>query len=153
MRFQGTYREQAWQRCAAMADADGVRFTPWPHRDHFPNWSLPALEAAKCAARQGAGAFERLHLSLYRAFFQDSRNIGDPEEVIRIAGETGLDLDTFVADYRAGVGRDAVARDYEQALEEGVSAIPTVIFPETGRALVGLAPLDQYRAAAEEAAR
>ena len=36
--------------------------------------------------------------------------------------------------------------------EHGVRAIPTVILPETGRALVGLVDLAAYRAALEEAA-
>ena len=30
VRFQGTYREQGWRRCAEMSAADGITFTPWP---------------------------------------------------------------------------------------------------------------------------
>jgi len=151
--FKGTYREQAWLRCGQMATPDGVAFNPWPHTDHYPNWSLPALEAAKCAMLQGADAFDRLHVRLYRAFFTESRNIAEPTEVIKIAGEAGLDVERFVADYRAGAGSDAVVKDYTEAVEEGVRSIPTVIFPETGRALVGLVDGGQYRAAIEEALR
>ena len=57
------------------------------------------------------------------------------------------------ADREAGFAREAVVADYEAAVtEHGVRAIPTVIVPETGRALVGLADLAVYRAAIEEAA-
>ena len=56
--FKGTYREAGWQRCGAMSAADGITFTPWPHAT-MPNWSMPALEAAKCVARQGDDLFER----------------------------------------------------------------------------------------------
>jgi predicted DsbA family dithiol-disulfide isomerase len=46
-----------------------------------------------------------------------------------------------------------VVADYEAAVSEhGVRAIPTVILPETGRALVGLVDLDAYRRAIEDAA-
>jgi 2-hydroxychromene-2-carboxylate isomerase len=149
--FVGTYREAGWERCNDMSRGDGVTFTPWPHPE-MPGWSLPGLEAAKCVAKQGDDAFRRVHLALFRAYFTDSRNIGDPNEVIRIIGETGVDLDRFVADYRSGIGRDAVVADYEAAVNEhGVRSIPTVIVPKTGRYLVGLSDVDDYRAAIEEA--
>ena len=72
---------------------------------------------------------------------------------MKIAGEANLDAERFLADYRGGAGRDAVVKDYTEAAEEGVRSIPTVIFPETGRALVGLVDLAQYRAAIEEVPR
>lgn len=150
--FQGTYREQAWRRCGSMAAADGIRFTPWPH-DEFAGWSLPALEAAKCVRKQSDELFRRVDLRLFEAFFTDSRNIADPVEVIRIVSECGVDVERFVADYRAGLGREAVVHDYEAAVtEHGVRSIPTLIVPETGQALVGLADLAGYRALVEEAA-
>jgi predicted DsbA family dithiol-disulfide isomerase len=153
VRFRGTYREEGWRRCGMMTAADGIRFTPWPH-DELPGWSLPALEAAKCAAKQGDEAFTRVHHALYEAFFTHSRNIADGAEVIRIVAGCGIDVDRFVADYEAGAGREAVVADYEAAhTEHGVRSIPTVIVPATGRALVGLADLAQYRHAVEEAAR
>jgi predicted DsbA family dithiol-disulfide isomerase len=153
VRFQGTYREEGWRRCARMSAADGITFTPWPH-EKFADWSLPAQEAATCAARQGDEAhFERLHLRLYEAFFRDSRNIADRDEVTRIVAETDADMARFADDYASGVGRDAVLADYRAAVtEEGVQAIPTVIVGETGERVVGLADVATYRAAIEEAA-
>jgi predicted DsbA family dithiol-disulfide isomerase len=151
--FKGTYREDAWRRCAQMSEPDGITFNPWPHTDRYPNWSLPALEAARCVARQGAGAFDRVHLKLYEAFFTRNLDISDPSAVVTLVAEADVDTDRFLADYRAGLGREDVLADWKTAAEDGVSAIPTVIFPETGRALVGLAEAAQYRAAIEEAAR
>lgn len=134
-----------------MSEPDGIRFTPWPH-EGYPTWSLPALEAAKCVAKQGDEAFDRLHLRLYEAFFTESRDIADPVEVQRIVAASGADMDRFAADYAAGIGREALLSDYEAArAEHGVQAIPAVIVVETGRALVGLADLATYRAAVQEA--
>lgn len=151
--FHGTYREDAWRRCAELSAADGIVFNLWPHTDRYPNWSLPALEAAKCVALQGRATFDRVHLGLYQALFTRNRNIADPREVVEIVAQAGVDGERFVADYRAGAGRDAVVRDYQAAIDEGVRAIPTLIIPDTGQALVGLADLARYRAAVAGAAR
>lgn len=149
--FKGTYREEGWRRCGQMAAVDGVTFTPWPHAQ-MPNWSLPALEAAKCVARQSEDAFERTNLALFEAFFTHSRNIADPAVVRDVVAAAGADLRRFDADLESGAGREAVVKDYEAAVAEGVRSIPTVIVPETGRALVGLVDASMYRAAVEEAA-
>ena len=147
--FKGTYREEAWKRCNSMAEGDGVTFTPWTRAD-YPNWSLPALEAGKCVARQGPEAFERLHIRLYEAFFTHGRNIANPAEVMAIVRESSADMDRFTADYRRGDAREEVLRDWEGAVtEHGVRAIPTVVIG--GRRLVGLVGFVEYRRAAAEA--
>ena len=148
--FKGTYREEGWRRCGQMAAADGITFTPWPHAQ-MPNWSLPALEAAKCVARQSEELFERANLALFEAFFTHSQNIADPAVVRHIVAGIGADLARYDADLESGAGREGVVKDYEAAVAEGVRSIPTVIVPETGRALVGLVDATMYRAAVEEA--
>jgi predicted DsbA family dithiol-disulfide isomerase len=135
-----------------MSVGDGITFTPWPHPT-LPGFSLPALEAAKCAAKQGEAVFEATHLKLYEAFFTRSLDISDAAVLEGIVAEAGGDLGRFRADRESGFAREAVIADYETAASEhGVRAIPTVIVPDTGRALVGLADLATYRRAVEEAA-
>jgi predicted DsbA family dithiol-disulfide isomerase len=149
--FKGTYREAGWARCNQMSAGDGIVFTPWPH-PAMPGWSLPALEAAKIVAKQGEAVFEPVHIALYEAFFTRSLNIADPAVLERIVAEHGADAGRFRADRDAGFARAEVLADYEAAVNEhGVRAIPTVIVPDTGRAIVGLADLSVYRSAIEEA--
>lgn len=145
--FAGTFREAAWRRCQDLARDTDVTFRMWTRPD-FPQWSLPALEAAKCVARQDAALFEEAHLRLYRGFFEEGANIARPDEVLAlIRGLPGLDPDRFAADYAAGAGRQAVLDDYETAVREhGIRAIPTVVLPD-GRTVVGAVPLDTYRRA------
>jgi len=141
--FKGTYREEAWRRCQALAGDAGVEFRLW-EREDFPTSSLPALEAAKCAALQGEEAFERLHLALYEAFFTRGVNIGRPEKVLEVVREAGLDMERFQADYETGQAREWVLADYEEAVRtHGVRAIPTVLFD--GKRIVGAVPLEEYR--------
>lgn len=144
--FKGTYREEGWRRCAQMSAADGIRFTPWPHPS-LPAWSLPAHEAAKCAARQDAALGVRVHLKLYEAFFAESRNIADRDELARIVAEAGADMARFRDDRDSGWGREAVLAEHAAAEQAGVQAIPTVLVTGGGRPLVGLADLAAYRAA------
>jgi predicted DsbA family dithiol-disulfide isomerase len=143
--FKGTYREAAWQRCRDLAQDAGVTFRMWERPD-FPTWSLPGLEAAKCVAFQSDALFAALHLELYAAFFARGVNIAVPEEVVGVVRTLpGLDVPRFLADYEAGKGRQPVLDDYETAVrEDGVRAIPTVIFPD-GRRIVGAVSLAEYR--------
>src|SRR5262249_49332107 len=128
--FRGTRREATWRRIAAMVKPDGINWKLWK-RDDYPNWSLPALEAAKCAALQSAEAYDDMHLRLFRGFFEEGVNIAKPEEVLALARRASLDFDRFVADFESGVTRRAILDDYEEAVNTYlVSAIPTVIFSE-----------------------
>ena len=150
--FKGTYREEAWKRCAAMAEPDGIVFTMWSRND-YPTWSLPALEAAKCVALQGEEAFRRLHLRLYEAFFTRGVNISVPEEVSQVVRESGADMTRFLADYESGKARDRVLHDYEEAVtREGVRAIPTII-GDGGQRVVGLVSAVEYRRMLEASAK
>jgi predicted DsbA family dithiol-disulfide isomerase len=142
--FKGTYREAAWKRCQSQAEPDGIIFNLWS-RDDYPDWSLPALEAAKCVALQGEAAFERLHLKLYEAFFSRGRNIADPDEVMEVVEESGADMQRFLSDFESGKAREWVLQDYEEAVTQvGVRAIPTVVI-NGGRRVVGLVELAEYR--------
>jgi predicted DsbA family dithiol-disulfide isomerase len=128
VRFQGTYREAGWRRAAAAGAADGVTYRMW-EREDYPTWSLPAQEAAKCAAAQGAEAFERVHFALFEAFFAKGRNIGVREEVLAVAGEAGVDLERLRQDFDASRFRAEVLQEYREAHDRyGITAIPTVIF-------------------------
>jgi predicted DsbA family dithiol-disulfide isomerase len=141
--FKGTYREAAWQRAAAASKPDGIRFTMWA-RDDYPTWSLPALEAAKCAALQGADAFERVHLRLFEAFFSKGMNIGKREEVIEVVRGTGVDMNRFLREYEAGTARPKIMEEYGEAVTvHRVNSIPTVIFNGKQK-VVGATPVEEY---------
>ena len=118
-----------------MVAADGIHWQMW-HRDDYPHWSLPALEAAKCAALQSETAFEDMHFRLFRSFFEQGVNIARADEVLAVARQAPLDYDRFIDDFAGGTTRPAVLDDYEQALNTyWVHAIPTVIFNDRERAI------------------
>jgi predicted DsbA family dithiol-disulfide isomerase len=129
------------QRVAA--EESRAEFVPPPLDAPLPASSVPALTAAKCAERQGAAAFARLHDRLFTAHFRDHVDIGRPEALWGLAREAGLDLARFEADY-TGEAYEAVLRDCaEGAAWFGVSALPTVVLGEKV-SLVGAVPAERY---------
>ena len=143
MRFQGTYRVGGWQRAAAAGAPDGVTYRMWD-RDDYPTWSLPAQEAAKWAAVQGADAFERMHFALFEAFFAKGRNIAVRDEVLAVAREAGLDAERCLEDLDAGRFRAEVLREHQEAQDRyRITAIPTVIFDDQV-AITGAVPCAEY---------
>jgi len=147
--FRGTRREATWRRIAAMVKPDGIDWKLW-ERDDYPNWSLPALEAAKCAALQSTKAADDLHFRLFRGFFEQGVNIAKPEEVCALARQAPLDFDRFMADFETGITRRAILDEYEAAVNTYmVYAIPTVIFNEE-ELIVGAVPSAEYEKVLEK---
>jgi predicted DsbA family dithiol-disulfide isomerase len=60
--------------------------------------------------------------ALFRAYFEDARDIGDDSVLARIAAECG------VADWPLAADVERVARLEEQVREMGISGVPTFIF-------------------------
>lgn len=141
--FHGTYREAAWRQASSQSADVGITFRMWTRAD-FPQWSLPALEAAKCAELQGTDAFERMHLSLFRAFFEEGLNIGERAEVIEVARRAGLDMERFLIDYEDGSHQERILEEHKQSVVQyRVQAIPTVVIGEA-LPIVGAVPLEAY---------
>jgi predicted DsbA family dithiol-disulfide isomerase len=131
------------QRVAA--EEPRALFVPPEVDSPLPASSVPALTAAKCAERQGEAAFERFHRGLFIAQFRDNLDISHRDVLWSLAGECGLDMARFQADYASGEAYQAVLHDCaEGAAWFGVSALPTVIFDEK-LSLVGAVPAERYR--------
>ena len=88
-----------------------------PLTDVHANAQL-AAEAAEAAADQGA--FWELHDLLLA--HQDALRLDD---LVRYAGELGLDVERFTEDLRDHVGASRVADDVDSADLSGVSGTPT----------------------------
>ncbi len=125
------------------AEEPRASFVPPEIDAPLPSSSIPALTAAKCAERQGEGAFARFHERLFTAHFRDNLDIGRPDVLRTLARESALDLARFETDF-AGEAYEAVLRDCaEGAAWFGVSGLPTVILNEK-LSLVGAVPAERY---------
>lgn len=144
------YAPDQWSRLldvvSEMAEEEGLELEV---PDFVPRTSA-ALQAALFAADLGAGAFDRLHESLFRAFFVEGRNIGRRETVLDVAESADVDpegLERALEDERYA---DELRRVHAETDRYDIDGTPTVLF---GRhKVVGAAPMDVLREAADRAA-
>lgn len=102
-----------------------------------------ALEASEFARAAGQEAFDRFHRAVFRAYFEDGRNIGDPEVLVAIGEREGLDaggLRAALADRRY---RGAVDEGIQWAVDSGITSTPTFIFDDR-LAIVGAQPYELF---------
>jgi Na+/H+ antiporter NhaA len=112
-----------------LADYGDVRYV-WRHlplNDIHPQAQL-AAEAAEAAAAQGR--FWEMHDLLL-----DRQDALRPRDLVRYAGDIGLDVERFRADLRRHTGAGRIAEDVDSADLSGVSGTPT--FFVNGRRHVG----------------
>ena len=120
--------DQEWWLAAIQEPA--ADFAPYSG-DDWPTTTLPAFEAAWCAARQGEEAHATYDLRVRRAFFAEGRNIGRWDVLREIAEETGLDCDRFNQDVASGEARAAVVEEARLGQERyRVRGTPTLMLAD-----------------------
>lgn len=148
----GAYLHRVWNASVhPMAALRGlaVRLPPVQPR------SRKALEAAAFA--RAAGRFGPMHRALFRAFFEEGADIGDPAVLAGIGRGAGLDPGALSAALEDGRHEAEVLADRARALALGVRAVPTLLVAIEGAGgghlvLSGARPYEEVRAAVEEAA-
>ena len=133
---------ESWTRPAA--EPESGRFTVWSTEEPPPSHSVPPAIAAKAAAQQGADAFDRYHRALMESYFHLNRNITEPANLVRIAGETGLDVGAFLEALKDPALAREVVDDHNQAVSMGISGVPTVIVDDRWK-ITGAQPREVYR--------
>ena len=120
--------EQEWWLAAIQEPA--ATFAPY-RGDDWPTTTMPAFEAAWCAARQGEEALANYDLRVRHAFFAEGRNIGRWEVLREIAEEVGLDRQRFDQDAASGEARPAVVEEARLGREHyRVRGTPTLMLAD-----------------------
>ncbi|HET7363509.1 MAG TPA: DsbA family oxidoreductase [Burkholderiales bacterium] len=127
----------------ARMQAEGL---PYGDRKMTYNSRL-AQELGKWADTQPGG--EAIHDALFRAYFVDGRNIGDPAVLVQVAQSIGLPGDKAreVLDKRSF--KAAVDADWQKSRDYGVTGVPT--FVTGGRGVVGAQPYEVLEQLVKEA--
>jgi predicted DsbA family dithiol-disulfide isomerase len=140
---RGRDPEQMYLQMKERMDAEGL---PYGRRTHTYNSRL-AQELGKWADTQpGGGA---IHDKLYRAYFVDARNIGDPDVLVEIAESVGLDGKEARRVIEDRVFKDEVDADWQKSAAYGVTGVPTFVAARYG--VVGAQPYEALAQLVEKA--
>lgn len=120
--------DAAHARLKVLMDQEGL---PFHERTHTFNSRL---------AQEMAKAFDAVRDPLYRAYFEHSRNIADPEVLVDIARSVGVDEAEARIVLADRPFRQAVDDDWEKARRYGLSGVPS--FVAGGLKLTGAHPYD-----------
>ena len=118
----------------ARMEAEGL---PYGNRSMTYNSRL-AQELGAWADTQPGG--EAIHDALFRAYFVDGRNIGDPETLIEIAAAIGLPADGAREVIEKRTHRAAIDADWAKSRQYGVTGVPTFVAGNQG--VVGAQPYE-----------
>ena len=135
--------EAMYTRMKGLMDAEGL---PYGRRTHTYNSRL-AQELGKWADTQPGG--EALHDTLYRAYFVDGRNIGDPEVLVELAQSVGLSPEEARTGLTERRFKDAVDADWAKSHRYGVTGVPTFVADRYG--VVGAQPYEVLEQLVEKA--
>jgi predicted DsbA family dithiol-disulfide isomerase len=95
--------------------------------------SRKALEAAEYA--RGESRFDELHEALFRAFFEDGKDIGREEGLLEVGASVGLDREGLRVALEEGRYTEKVLADEELARRIGVGSVPTMFVGLVGQPL------------------
>jgi predicted DsbA family dithiol-disulfide isomerase len=126
--------EAMYVRMKRLMDEEGL---PYGRRTYSYNSRL-AQELGKWADTQPGG--ETLHDALYKAYFVEGRNIGDPEILVEIAQSVGLPVDEARAVLAERRFKEAVDADWAKSHRYGVTGVPTFVADRYG--VVGAQPYE-----------
>jgi len=143
------YPPEQWRQMMAalerMAKDEGL---PIVERTFTTN-SRRALLLAEAAKEAGPDIFARVHQALFRAYFGERRNIGEPDVLTAIGAECGMDQDRVARAWSEPRFGERL-RDYHAAAARlGVSGTPTYVIANR-KALVGAVETAELRRALEE---
>lgn len=116
-----------------------------PERSFTTN-SHKALLLAEAAKTTGREAFYRLHEGLFRAYFTDGLNIGDPAVLRDLAAKSGLPAPLMESAWSDDRYEQRLQLNLRHAAELGVRGTPTYVFGH--ELVVGAVPLEQLRSTA-----
>jgi predicted DsbA family dithiol-disulfide isomerase len=144
---RGVDRKAMNAQMKARMDAEGL---PYGERTMTYNSRL-AQEVGKWADSQPGG--EAIHDAMFRAYFVETRNIGNPDVILDIVKQVGLPVDEAREVIEKRTFKDAVDEDWALSRQLGVTGVPTFVAGRYG--VVGAQPYETLeglveRAAAEE---
>lgn len=103
-----------------------------------------ALVASAYAQAEEPEHFEDFHRNLFRAYFEQGRDLGDPEVIREVATASGLDTERMERALDAGTYEGSLGDTSARARRYGITGTPTFVFADR-YAAVGAQPTEELR--------
>ena len=87
-----------------------------------------ALAAGAYVQSEEPSRFPDFHERLFKSYFAEGRDLGDPAVVDRVAAETGVAVERMRAAIDSGGYESALSRTSKDARRMGISGTPTFVF-------------------------
>ncbi len=104
-----------------------------------------ALEVAEYAKEQGK--FDQFHLAVFKAYWEEAKNIGLRSVIREIVQECGLDADEVERCLDEGRYTQAIKTQSEEAKRSGINGIPAYVVG--GFLIEGVQPYQFFQSAVE----
>ena len=107
---------------------EGPEWKAWEQGSDYESRGLLALKAGVAARKQGDELQWKFTLALLKARHEDKADVRVMETIASVAAEAGLDVDQLKSDMDDSETISTVAREHEQAAEQGIFGTPTYVF-------------------------
>ena len=141
--------DQAHARLTALGQEDGIAFD-FPAVKISPN-TLDAHRLLRWAMIEGPDVQRRVALALFKAYFEDGRDVGDRAVLLDVAEACGMDRAVVCALFSANADVDSVKEEIGMARDMGVTGVPCFII-DNKYAVMGAQPTDVLANALREIA-
>ena len=145
--LDGVLLSEAFKHMDRDAMFTGLNRSGKPYGIHFNKIerlsnSRAALEISELA--RDKGVYDQIHTRLFRAYFQDGKNIGDHDVLCDIGEKAGLDRHEITEVLNNGLYKDRLDSALLEVKERGISAVPTFIFSDN-QTLTGAQPITMFK--------
>ncbi len=97
-----------------------------------------ALQVAEFAKEKGR--FKEYHDAVFRAYWQEGKDIGDREQLLPLAAQAGLDIQELKSYLESDRAATSLQQYLEEAMKYGISGVPTFIIGN--KMVVGAQPYE-----------
>jgi putative protein-disulfide isomerase len=118
-----------WQRIQREIPGTEFNYDFWticqPRRSTYP-----ACRAVIAGKMQQPLLEKGIILAIQQAYYLDAKNPSDDDVLLKLAGDTGLNTDTFVRDYKSSRCRNALEKELLLARKLHVSSFPALVLSQ-----------------------
>ncbi len=142
----GDHRSATWPRIEAMAKSEGIvmRREPGSLTPYTRPAQAATIYAAEIASKNGDEALvDGFHSRLYRAYWEDSENLGDHSILERLMTESGLDWAEFAPRLETGLYDGIMQQQHDEAMMIGLNGVPSFVV-EDKYGIVGAQPIEAF---------